>query len=93
LATKVTVKDFYVRFQVLTAASMTALNKDFYVDDILTGTDTIEEPLELRQLIHMLKKGGFPLRKWCSNHPAVLKVFKLKTGRYIVFFASTMMAV
>jgi hypothetical protein len=21
----------------------------------------------------MLKKGGFPLRKWCSNHPAVLK--------------------
>ncbi|XP_043471645.1 uncharacterized protein LOC122504553 [Leptopilina heterotoma] len=36
-----------------------ALNEDFYVDDSLTGADTIEEALQLKNdLIKLTKKGG-----------------------------------
>ncbi|XP_076302005.1 uncharacterized protein LOC143220175 [Lasioglossum baleicum] len=44
-----------------------------YVDDCLFGSD---DPTQLRtqrdQLIQLLKKGGFHLRKWASNAPALL---------------------
>jgi hypothetical protein len=37
--------------------------KDFYVDDLLTGTNTISNSIELRnQLISALSKGGFQLK-------------------------------
>jgi len=46
----------------------------FYVGDLITGTDDIDTALSLQQkLIEMLKKGGFTLRKWSSNHPALLQ--------------------
>jgi len=46
----------------------------FYVDDLITGTDDVDTALSLQQeLIEMLKKGGFTLRKWSSNHPALLQ--------------------
>lgn len=49
------------------------VKKDFYVDDLLTGADTIEKLVEVnRQLTGLLNKGGFPLRKWSANHPAIL---------------------
>ncbi|XP_044591939.1 uncharacterized protein LOC123270068 [Cotesia glomerata] len=49
------------------------LRRDFYVDDCLSGAKTVAEAITLRdQLITMLKKGGFNLRKWASNHPALL---------------------
>jgi len=36
----------------------------FYVDDLITGTDDVDTALSLQQeLIEMLKKGGFTLRK------------------------------
>jgi uncharacterized membrane-anchored protein len=36
----------------------------FYVDDLITGTDDVDLALALQQdLINMLKKGGFTLRK------------------------------
>ena len=36
----------------------------FYVDDLITGTDDVGTALSLQQdLIDMLKKGGFTLRK------------------------------
>ena len=54
-------------------ATQTARNR-FYVDDLITGTDDLDTELSLQQeLIEMLKKGGFTLRKWASNHPALLK--------------------
>ena len=51
------------------------LAKDgFYVDDLITGTDDVDTALSLQQdLIKMLCKGGFTLRKWPSNHPAIGK--------------------
>ncbi|XP_044578945.1 uncharacterized protein LOC123261417 [Cotesia glomerata] len=49
------------------------LRRDFYVDDCLSGAKTVAEAITLRdQLITMLKKGGFNVRKWASNHPALL---------------------
>lgn len=50
------------------------LQEDIFMDDILTGSDTLEETLELRnQLIQLLACGGFELHKWSSNNPALLK--------------------
>jgi len=50
-----------------------AVSKDFYVDDVLTGADTLSEALELRdQLIQLCDGGKFKLRKWCANHPSLL---------------------
>jgi len=46
----------------------------FHVDDLITGTDDVDTALSLQQdSIEMLRKGGFTLRKWSSNHPALLK--------------------
>jgi len=49
------------------------INKDFYVDDVLTSADTLTEALELRnQLILLCNGSKFKFRKWCANHPALL---------------------
>ena len=45
----------------------------FYVDDGLTGADSIPEAIHLqKQLQELFQKGGFILRKWNSNEPEVL---------------------
>lgn len=49
-----------------------ALN-DFYVDDVLSGTDSIFECIEAqKQLIALMISGGMMLRKWASNCEDVL---------------------
>ena len=50
-----------------------ALLENSYVDDILTGADTLEQTQLLKEeLIGLLKAGGFPLSKWTANHPDLL---------------------
>ncbi|XP_018403165.1 PREDICTED: uncharacterized protein LOC108780075 [Cyphomyrmex costatus] len=45
-----------------------AVNEDFYMDDLLSREATHQEVIELqRQLIELLQKGQFLLRKWRSN--------------------------
>ena len=45
----------------------------FYVDDCLTGANSVEEAIDLhQQLLHLFAKGGFLLRKWNSSDPNVL---------------------
>lgn len=40
----------------------------FYMDDLMTGADTVEEASELRKQIYgILTSGGFKLRKYVSN--------------------------
>ncbi|XP_055590106.1 uncharacterized protein LOC129742256 [Uranotaenia lowii] len=47
---------------------------DFYMDDCLTGAASITAARQKReQLTAMLARGGFPIRKWASNEPAVLE--------------------
>ncbi|GFQ64512.1 integrase catalytic domain-containing protein [Trichonephila clavata] len=48
-------------------ASKAAL-KDFYVDDLMSGANSLSEALELQnQLTQMLSSAGLVLRKWASN--------------------------
>ncbi|XP_065079958.1 uncharacterized protein LOC135702846 [Ochlerotatus camptorhynchus] len=50
------------------------LRKDFYVDDLFSGANTVEEAIALRkQLESLLKREGFELQKWASNEPAVVE--------------------
>ena len=45
----------------------------FYVDDGLTGADSIPETIHLqRQLQELFERGGFTLRKWNSNNSEIL---------------------
>ena len=49
------------------------VKKSFYVDDCLTGEDTIPAVIELQShLRNLFTEGGFLLRKWSASEPAVL---------------------
>ncbi|XP_045541542.1 uncharacterized protein LOC123723046 [Papilio machaon] len=46
---------------------------DFYVDDLLTGGDSIQEVLDIRDKVSKeLASAGMHLRKWKSNEPQVI---------------------
>ena len=51
-----------------------AIKRDFYVDDILTGADSVDEAKALQSsLIEVLKEAKFDLRKWtCSDASLIL---------------------
>lgn len=50
------------------------LMNDFYVDDCMSGCATVAEALQAQQnLVKLLHKGGFSLRKWCSNSSQLLE--------------------
>lgn len=50
-----------------------AVMKHCFMDDFVTGANSIDEAIELQQqLIQLLSKGGFELRKWSSSHFEVL---------------------
>ncbi|GFT98882.1 integrase catalytic domain-containing protein [Trichonephila clavipes] len=45
---------------------------DCYMDDILSGSESIEEVIELQhQLIEMFKAAGMHLHNWCGNLPEI----------------------
>lgn len=53
------------------------IKTDFYVDDLLSGANTIDEASQLcRDLTEILKQGCFELRKFYSNDKRVLKHLK-----------------
>ncbi|XP_011858580.1 PREDICTED: uncharacterized protein LOC105556118, partial [Vollenhovia emeryi] len=55
------------------------IRKDFYVDDLLTGTSTVEEAIRLRhEITRILGAAGFQLRKWASNDPAIIQDVPVK---------------
>ena len=44
------------------------IHNDLYVDDLLSGSSTIEEAIHLRDgITSLLQTAGFELRKWASN--------------------------
>ncbi|XP_047540324.1 uncharacterized protein LOC125073508 [Vanessa atalanta] len=55
---------------------------DFYVDDLMTGCQTVEECLKIKEDIsNILKKGGFALQKWASNKKEFME--KIGKGREV----------
>jgi len=50
-----------------------AIRRDFYMDDLMTGAETIQECIQLQtQISNILSSAKFPLRKWCSNSDKIL---------------------
>lgn len=55
------------------------LTEDFYVDDTLSGADTIDEAIKCQhQLKALLAKGGFHIHKWCSNSKEFIECIPLE---------------
>ncbi|XP_055910537.1 uncharacterized protein LOC129944900 [Eupeodes corollae] len=51
-----------------------AVLHDMYVDDLMTGADSLSETLELKkQIVEMLSCGGLELSKWSSNCWEILR--------------------
>ena len=49
------------------------IRNNMYVDDLITGANTVEEVLNIKtEISQCLQKGGFQLRKWASNNPSLL---------------------
>lgn len=54
------------------------ITNSFYIDDLLTGADSVEELIELQKNIsNILLSAGFELRKWLSNDINILNNFLL----------------
>lgn len=54
------------------------IKEDFYVDDLMSGKDSLSGAMELAKNIDaILQKGGFILQKWCSNSAEFLKHFDI----------------
>ena len=52
--------------------SAEVVKNDFYMDDLMSGTDTVLEAMQLHtRLQAVLASGGFHLTKWASNCPAI----------------------
>lgn len=50
------------------------LAQDFYVDDGMSGSDSLTTAIEMQsQLTNLLQEAGFKLRKWCANHRRLLQ--------------------
>jgi len=50
------------------------VRRDFYVDDLTPGGDSVEEVREIRrQVKELMTRGHFPIRKWRSNESAALE--------------------
>ncbi|XP_060836320.1 uncharacterized protein LOC132918983 [Rhopalosiphum padi] len=51
-----------------------AIRRDFYMDDLMTGAETIDECKMLQlQISNILDSAKLPLRKWCSNSAEIFK--------------------
>ena len=73
-AANMSVKQNAVDFALEYPQAAEAVKKYFYVDDGLTGADTVDDAITLQtQLQGLFSKGEFLLRKWNSSEPAVLQ--------------------
>ncbi|XP_058817128.1 uncharacterized protein LOC131680430 [Topomyia yanbarensis] len=76
-------KDESKRFPLTSKAG----TEDFYVEDLLSGADTVDEALALQnEFIQMMASGGFKLHKWASNHPELLQSVPNADSEQIAFF-------
>lgn len=60
------------------------VQKDFYVDDLLTGADTIAKARVARdEIINLLQEGAFGLSKWSSNGLELLDHVNQQHGKVV----------
>lgn len=67
------------------------IRTDFYVDDLLSGSDTIEGARALKsELMEILAGYGFELRKWTANDIGILQKSKFdETDNYHILESET----
>ena len=59
--------------------AVAALSHNIFVDDICVGAWSIEQAIKLqRDLVSLLHRGGFHLRKWSANVPELLEHIPLE---------------
>lgn len=64
------------------------LRRDCYVDDVISGAEDTESAIALRNgLLAVTRAGGFTLRKWVSNDPAISE-FPSQEDKDIKLFTS-----
>ena len=74
-AANMAVKQNTTEFTATFPRAADVVERSFYVDDCLTGADSIPRAISLRSQLHSLfLKAGFVLRKWNSSKKEVLKV-------------------
>lgn len=60
------------------------IKNDMYVDDLMSGADTLQETLKLKtEVNHILSKSGFQLRKWVSNSSQIVPNTESSTPKEI----------
>ena len=66
------------------------LKHNFYVDDGLGGSDSLNiAPAIQKELKLILKSHGINLKKWCANHPLLLKDIPVCDQEVDLDFSST----
>ena len=48
------------------------ISRDFYVDNLITGVNTLEEGIQLQNDLLKITSNIFPLRQWASNEPKLV---------------------
>ena len=58
------------------------MNQSLYVDDLVTGADTVESGLSIYHAVKgLMAEGSFNLRKWHSNSPQLMeKISQFEQG-------------
>ena len=73
-AANMSVKQNAIDFAMEYPLAAKVVEKSFYVDDGLTGADSVPEAIEVqKQLQNLFSRGGFLLRKWNASDPTVLQ--------------------
>lgn len=63
------------------------VSNDFYVDNLMSGADTIDEAISnIKEVDECLKKGQFPLRQWASNDISILQNIEDRNDNFIINF-------
>ncbi|KAH8270157.1 hypothetical protein KR018_004990, partial [Drosophila ironensis] len=63
-----------ILFIIFRLLSVKLVRRYFYVDDLISGGDSVEEVVQIRQQVKgLFGRGHFPIRKWCSNEAAALE--------------------
>lgn len=56
------------------------IKRDFYMDDLISGADNLENAtVLLAEIIKILNSGKLPLRQWVSNDPQLLQNFGIQS--------------
>ncbi|KAK9718555.1 hypothetical protein QE152_g23137 [Popillia japonica] len=85
--TEGTVQKSYYQVNIFPLGSEVIL-RDFYVDDLLTGADTLADAMKIRQeVVATLSCGKMELRKWASNEPSLLKDLSNSSNSHVVLSA------